>query len=428
MHSAVVEAAQHILLNILFIFIVATIAGALAEKINIPDVAVFLIAGMLIGPSAFGIVNIPSNSILNEGILLIGAAFILYHGGTITHLNVLKQVWISVTLLATLGVVITAAVVGFAANVLFHIPLMIAFLLGAILASTDPAALVPIFYKYPIRNKVAQTVITESAFTDATGAILTTMIIGMLIRSSSISGDIFLQFLQLSLGGIIIGAVIGFITTFLISNHRLAVFQGFVPTMITIAVFASFLVAEKLHTSGFMSVFVAGLIFANADVFRISTEVEVEQKAHAFLETVSLKMRMLIFVLLGSQIQFHVLAKYGWIALAIAMIFIFIARPLTVLASLLPDRRAKWQKNEWLFFFWTRETGVIPAALVGMIGGMGIQYMDFLVASTFVAILSTILLQASTTPWVAKKLGLLDLSTRKQKWSTVVNENNELDE
>jgi cell volume regulation protein A len=78
----------------------------------------------------------------------------------------------TITLLVTLGDVLTAFIVAFAATWIFHIPFFAALLLGSILASTDPAALVPIFQKFPIRRKVAQTVMTESAFTDATRAIM----------------------------------------------------------------------------------------------------------------------------------------------------------------------------------------------------------------------------------------------------------------
>jgi cell volume regulation protein A len=84
----------------------------------------------------------------------------------------------------------------------------------------------------------------------------------------------------------------------------------------------------------------------------------------------------------------------------------FIARPLTVFACTLPDRKAKWTWRDMLFMCWTRETGVIPAALSGMVVGKEVPYADAIAAVTFLAILMTILLQASTTPHVARKLGV----------------------
>lgn len=84
----------------------------------------------------------------------------------------------------------------------------------------------------------------------------------------------------------------------------------------------------------------------------------------------------------------------------------FIARPLAVVLCTLPDRKANWKWNEIIFMFWVRETGVIPAALSGMIVAAGVDYGNEIASVTFIAILVTILIQASTTGFVAKKLGI----------------------
>ena len=90
------------------------------------------------------------------------------------------------------------------------------------------------------------------------------------------------------------------------------------------------------------------------------------------------------------------------------LIFMFIGRPLTVFACAMLDRKAKWTRNELLFMCWTRETGVIPGALAGMLVGMKAPGADVVASVTFIAILMTILLQATTTKWVAAKLGMLE--------------------
>jgi cell volume regulation protein A len=118
-------------------------------------------------------------------------------------------------------------------------------------------------------------------------------------------------------------------------------------------------------------------------------------------------MRMFIFVLLGSQVDFHLLVQYLWQGMALLFVFMFIARPLTVFLCAGPDRRAKWSFNELLFMSWTRETGVIPAALVGILAGMKVPGIDVVGAITFIFILGTILIQAPTTALLAAKLGLL---------------------
>ena len=170
--SASLEIARHTLLSCGLILAVGTVAGLLAQKIRIPDVAVFLIAGIAIGPQALELIHISADSALNQIILLFGASYILFDGGASLRFNVLKQVWITIVVLATFGVLITAAITGLAAHYILGIPLSVALLLGATLASTDPATLVPIFRQVRIRDRVAQTVISESAFNDAMGAIV----------------------------------------------------------------------------------------------------------------------------------------------------------------------------------------------------------------------------------------------------------------
>src|SRR4030081_1410888 len=171
--SASIEIAKHTLLSCGLILAIGTLASLLAQKIRIPDVAVFLVTGIAIGPQALGLVHIAADSALNQVILLFGASYILFDGGASLRLSVLKQVWITIVVIATVGVVITAAITGIAAHYILGVPLIVALLLGATLASTDPATLVPIFRHIHIRDRVAQTVMSESAFNDAMGAIIT---------------------------------------------------------------------------------------------------------------------------------------------------------------------------------------------------------------------------------------------------------------
>ena len=109
--SASIEIARHILLSCGLILAIGILAGLLAQKIRIPDVAVFLVAGIALGPQALGLIDIRSDSVLNEILLLFGASYILFDGGASLRFNVLKQVWITIVVIATIGVLITAAIV-----------------------------------------------------------------------------------------------------------------------------------------------------------------------------------------------------------------------------------------------------------------------------------------------------------------------------
>jgi cell volume regulation protein A len=178
-----------------------------------------------------------------------------------------------------------------------------------------------------------------------------------------------------------------------------------------------------------MAVFCCGLIFGNAPTLGLHVPEGDLDEMHSFLAHAALMLRMCIFLLLGSQVDFAVFGKYWVQALAVVAVFMLIARPATVFASCLPDRRAKWQFNDLLFMCWTRETGVIPAALAGFlsasltsrgnallahadaaqqeVGKILLDLGPMISAVTFMAILLTILLQATTTRWLAAKLGLL---------------------
>src|SRR5467141_977743 len=106
--SASVELAKHTLMTGGLILAVGTVTGLIAQKIRIPDVAVFLVVGMLIGPEALGLIDIKADSALNQIILLFGASYILFDGGASLRLEVLKRVWITIVVIATVGVIITA--------------------------------------------------------------------------------------------------------------------------------------------------------------------------------------------------------------------------------------------------------------------------------------------------------------------------------
>jgi cell volume regulation protein A len=91
----------------------------------------------------------------------------------------------------------------------------------------------------------------------------------------------------------------------------------------------------------------------------------------------------------------------------VVIVFMLLARPAAVFLCALPDRRARWSAKELLFMCWTRETGVIPAALAGLLVGMNAPGAQVIASVTFIAILMTILIQAPTTRWLARKLDLL---------------------
>jgi len=211
-----------------------------------------------------------------------------------------------------------------------------------------------------------------------------------------------------------VGAVIGLIIVYITGHLKLGLFRDYATISMVITALGAYWLGDTLHVSGFMATFTAGLIWGNAGLFKVKLEDKLHEMSH-FSENMTVIMRMLIFVLLGSQVNFRVILANLWPSLAVIAVFMLAARPLAVLVSTLPDRRAGWKWNEIAFMFWVRETGVIPAALSGMVAGMGVKYADVIASVTFLAVLLTILLQASTTAYAARKLGIEEPGVRHEK-------------
>src|SRR5690349_7832417 len=131
-----VELAKHVLLAFGVILLAGTLTALVARKLRVPDVALFLLVGTALGPAGAGLLRIDTGSALNQLILIFGSSYILFDGGASLRLKVLKEVWITIVLLATFGVIVTAAVTAAAALYFLAVPGMVALLLGMAIAST----------------------------------------------------------------------------------------------------------------------------------------------------------------------------------------------------------------------------------------------------------------------------------------------------
>jgi potassium/hydrogen antiporter len=409
LEAQAVDIAKHVLLVCGLILAVGTFTGLLSRKIGIPDVAVFLIAGMVVGPEVLGLIDIEANSPLNQFILLFGASYILFDGGASLRFEVLKRVWITILIISTIGVVITAAITGIAAYYILDVPFIVALLLGAALASTDPATLVPIFRQVRIRDRVAQTVMSESAFNDAMGAIVTFAVLAAATGKGEFSlASSLLDLLKQSIIGIAAGAALGYLAALLIAHERWAFLAEYGPVVTLMAVIGAYLAADGLEASGFMAVFVFGIVLGNKDALGFKMAPGEAQKLDDYVMTTAFIMRLFIFILLGAQVDFSLMNQYLAGGVMVIVVFMLVARPVTVFLCALPDRRARWSLNEMLFMCWTRETGVIPGALAGLLLGMNAPGARIIASVTFIAILMTILIQAPTTKWLGRRLGLLE--------------------
>lgn len=401
--------ANELVLIMASVATIGVIGGWFAQKLKLPDVVIYLILGVAFGPTFLNLVNMEAFPTANEIILTFGSAFILYEGGREVKLKILNEVKVSVGLLASLGVFITAGIVGLTAYYVFKLSIGPSFLLGATIASTDPAALIPVFKTVPIKNKLKQTVISESAFNDAFGAILFTSILTGLTMTQRVGIlSTLLELVFMILIGLLVGIGVALIAVGISSDKKYGIFHGYAPIIsITVVVFA-YEISERFGGSGYMAVFIAGLVYGNKKRFGLWVPDEDYISGVHFRENIATIARMSIFIVLGTHLNLNSLLKYGFGSIIVVVTLMFIARPIVVLICTAFDKKANWSKNEKLFMMWVRETGVIPAALSGIIVSTKVEGYEIISSAVFMTIIITLLVQASTTNIVAKKLDVLE--------------------
>jgi cell volume regulation protein A len=321
---------------------------------------------------------------------------------------VLSKVWVGLGLLVVPGVILTAGVVGVVAHFAFDLPWTAALLMGAVLSPTDPAILIPLFIRSRLRPKVAQTVVAESAFNDPTGAVLALAFAGMLITGdSSITkpAEEFVVDLAIST---VIGIVAGVLLAATISSRRAGIWRESSAAAVLTVVSISYFSLDSAGGSGYLGAFLAGLIVGNMERLGLAMHSVHEREMRQFAFNLADLVTLFVFLVLGANIPFGVLGDNLLPALAVIAALLLVARPLAVLICILPDRKGAWTRSEITFLCWTRETGVVPAALVGVLAGLGVPDIEVYAAVVALAVIMTLVLQALPAVALARRLGLLD--------------------
>ncbi|GMA56036.1 sodium:proton antiporter [Alicyclobacillus sacchari] len=397
---------QDAMLILALVVFFGAIISRLTERPRIPDVAAFVVLGIVLGPACLHVLRVAGGSGASQFAVYTGAALLLFEGGCQMNLTLLRRAALTIGLLATLGVLITAMVVALAAAWLFHLPFLWCLLLGSIIASTDPATLIPVFARTPIRWRLQQALEAESAVNDATASVLFTVVLASVKAHQSLNlTSAFAMFGREAGIGLGVGIAFGLLGTWLTSENGPTWLRLHTSVVAVAIALGGYAFAADLGGSGLMSAFAAGAVFGSPGAFGMSrSQAQFVELGYVALPTAVL--RMLIFTLLGAEVQFSALGRDFGSGLAVAAALMFVARPLTVLACVPIDRFAKWSTRELTLMMWVRETGVIPAALATSAAAAGVPHARDLMAVTFLAILSTILLQATSTGWIAGLLGL----------------------
>ena len=377
-----------------------------AGILRLPRMVVLLGAGVVLGPFALDVLDFELDSLGAQLLFTLGVSFILFHGGLGLSLRVLSRVGVGLTLLAVPGVILAALITGAAAALAFGVPFEVGFLIGAIVAPTDPAILIPLFERLRLREKVAQTVVAESAINDVVGAILALTLSGFVIaENESVTGPVeeFLLDLGVSTG---LGIGFGLALAVVISNRRVGIWRESPVVAVLVVIAGGYFSIETAGGSGYLGAFVAGVMVGNTDALRLGMRESHERELQSFTTIVTDVIVILIFVAIGVNLPLDSIPDEALPALATLAVLIFLARPLTVLAALLIDRRGRWRREEIAFVAWTKETGVVPAALAGVVIAEGVPYESEIITVVALAVIVTLVLQASTKPWLAERLGL----------------------
>jgi len=378
----------------------------LADALRAPRMLLLLAGGVVLGPSVLDAIDVPLDSIGAEVLLTLGVSFILFHGGLQLSTRILNRVAIGLGLLAVPGVVVTAFVVGAVATVAFDVPFSTGLLIGAVLAPTDPAILIPLFDRIGIRQKIEQTAIAESALNDATGAVLALVVSGVVLTGdASLTGPPidFLEELGIST---VLGVGFGILLSLVVSDRRTGVWRESSAVAVVAVVAVGYFSIDSAGGSGYLGAFLAGLVVGNMDQLRLGMRSGHERDMRAFVDTVTDLVVILVFVTLGANLPWSDIWDNLLPALAVVAGLIFLARPITVLACLLPDRRGQWTREEIAFLAWTRETGVVAAALAGVMVGLDVPRSELIVTTVALAIVVTLGLQTTTKMWLGRRLGL----------------------
>lgn len=383
-------------------------ARLVAQALRIPEVLVLVGAGALIGPSVLDVVDVPLESLGAQLIFTLGVSAILFHGGLSLSVDVLRRVWVSLGLLAIAGVVITTVVVGLAATVVFDLPLDQALLIGAVLSPTDPAILIPLFIGSRLRRRVAQTVVAESALNDPTGAVLALAIAAAVLSGNASIGSPVGDFAGELALSTVFGVVAGVVLAATISSRRTGIWRDSAPIAVLAVVAISYVSLDSAGGSGYLGAFLAGLVVGNMERLGLAMHSDHERDLRVFASTLSDVVTAFVFLVVGANLPFDAMADHALPGLAVIAVLVLVARPITVLLCTLPDRSARWTRAELVFLSWTRETGVVPAALVGVLAGLGVPGGDILASVVAIAIVVTLLAQALPAPWLARRLGLIE--------------------
>ncbi|NHC15636.1 potassium/proton antiporter [Motilibacter deserti] len=376
------------------VLLLAVATLRLSVRTGLPSLLLYVALGMLLGEDVLGIeFNDPQlTQLLGYAALVI----ILAEGGLTTSWDSVRGSVPVAAALSTVGVGVSMAVTAAFAAPLLGLDARNALLIGAILASTDAAAVFSVLRRVPLPKSLSGALEAESGFNDAPVVIVVVALAEHALGPSDAYELPALLAYELTAGALI-GAGAGVLGTFVLRRAALPS-AGVFPLAVVALTVVSYGAATTLHASGFLAVYIAGLVLGNAGLpHRPATR--------GFAEGLAWLAQIGLFVMLGLQVDPSDLPSVLWQGLALSVVLLLVARPLSVLASVAPFR-LPWEHAA--FLSWAGLRGAVPIVLATVPAVHELEGADRVYNVVLVIVVVLTLVQGPTLPWVARKLRLAD--------------------
>lgn len=386
--------ALFIIFSALTILSILTIK--LSVRFGIPSLALFLVIGMLAGSDGPGGLYFDNPSLV-QTLGIIALVFILFSGGLDTEWEGVRPVLWNGLALSTIGVLGTALLVGWFVSVVQGLSFLEGLLLGAIVSSTDAAA---VFMVLRARNaklpkRLANLLELESGSNDPMGVVLTVALIQLLTNPATSLGELLGFFAVQMTVGAIVGVAMGEVIRWTLNRLKLEL-TGIYPVLSVAFALLTYGLTAQLRGSGFLAVYLAGLFVRRRPVAH-------RRSLSQFHDGLAWLMQIAMFLILGLQVFPARLLPIAGIGLLVSLFLILIARPLSVYASLAFSRLSF---REQTLVAWVGLRGAVPIVLATFPLLAGIQQADTIFHLVFFIALTSVLLQGPPIAWITRILRL----------------------
>lgn len=387
---------EYILIGASILLLISVLVSKISDRFGIPALLLFLILGMLAGSDGPGGIYFDDPA-LAQFVGVVALVLILFSGGLDTEWNRVHPVVKEGLLLSTLGVCITALVVGLFASVLLGFSLVEGLLLGSIVSSTDAAAVFSVLRSKGIslKGQLKPLLELESGSNDPMAIFLTIGLIQLITQPDLSPVNLIGLFVLQVLVGAVVGYGMGRVMLFLVNRLKLD-YEGLYPVLTLSLVFLTFGLTDVIGGSGFLAVYLAGIVLGHHDFIH-------KRSLLRFHDGLAWLMQIAMFLTLGLLVFPSRLIPIMGVALLIAGCLMFVARPVSIFVGLLSST-LNWREKT--FISWVGLRGAVPIILATFPLLARIPQADLIFNVIFFIVLTSVLLQGTSIPLVARWLGV----------------------